>query len=498
MAEKNITKPNEKNRPPIVTIMGHVDHGKTSILDAIRKTNVVSREYGGITQHIGAYQITYKDHKITFIDTPGHSAFERMRARGGKASDVVVLVVAADEGVMPQTKEAILHIRAAGVPVIVAFNKTDLAGSDVQKAKQQLAQENILVEDWGGDVVCVEVSAKTGNNLDKLLDSILAVSELLELKADVNGELEAVIIESKVDRKRGVVVSCIVRNGSIKVGNDVSASGQVARIKSIVNDLGEVIFSADPGDPVEVLGFKKVANVGDLIVRKGSVLTELSEDLDKVEIIGVNTKKVVGIIVRADTQGTLEAVKASLATLVTENASATFSLKFHSLATGDITDSDVFLASSTKSVIVGFNVNASSGVFDLAEARKVIVKTYKTIYELVDDVKDVLEFTAVEDEAKIKGRAKVLKVFKLPSGDLIAGCIVLAGSFKNGKKVSIYDKDPDDLTKDDAPLYTGVIKKLKRGKDDIEVAGKDTECGILLKPVFEEIKEGFYIERLTL
>ncbi|OGC57492.1 hypothetical protein A3H26_01345 [candidate division WWE3 bacterium RIFCSPLOWO2_12_FULL_36_10] len=179
MAEKNITKPNEKNRPPIVTIMGHVDHGKTSILDAIRKTNVVSREYGGITQHIGAYQITYKDHKITFIDTPGHSAFERMRARGGKASDVVVLVVAADEGVMPQTKEAILHIRAAGVPVIVAFNKTDLAGSDVQKAKQQLAQENILVEDWGGDVVCVEVSAKTGNNLDKLLDSILAVSELL-------------------------------------------------------------------------------------------------------------------------------------------------------------------------------------------------------------------------------------------------------------------------------------------------------------------------------
>ncbi|OGC57491.1 hypothetical protein A3H26_01340 [candidate division WWE3 bacterium RIFCSPLOWO2_12_FULL_36_10] len=194
----------------------------------------------------------------------------------------------------------------------------------------------------------------------------------------------------------------------------------------------------------------------------------------------------------------MEAVKASLATLVTENASATFSLKFHSLATGDITDSDVFLASSTKSVIVGFNVNASSGVFDLAEARKVIVKTYKTIYELVDDVKDVLEFTAVEDEAKIKGRAKVLKVFKLPSGDLIAGCIVLAGSFKNGKKVSIYDKDPDDLTKDDAPLYTGVIKKLKRGKDDIEVAGKDTECGILLKPVFEEIKEGFYIERLTL
>ncbi|RJR27489.1 translation initiation factor IF-2 [candidate division WWE3 bacterium] len=481
-------------RPPIVTVMGHVDHGKTSILDVIRKTNIQQKEYGGITQHIGAYQITHNSQKITFIDTPGHAAFTQMRARGGKAADIVVLVVAADAGVKPQTKEAISHAKAGNVPIIVAINKIDTAGSDPQKVKQELANESVLVEDWGGDVISVEVSAKTGKNLDALLDAILALSEVLELKADPDTELEASIIEARLDRKKGVVVSCIVRNGKLRTGDEVIASGFNAKVKSLMDDKGQVLKEALPGTPVEILGFSNVPNVGDLVLTKGSELAELAKDIDKVEIIGKEAKKTIAVVLKTDTQGTLEAVKGSLAELISSSVGASFALKFLHSATGDVSESDVMLAQSAKGVVIGFNVRIPPAIEELAEVYKVPLKTYKTIYELVDDAQSILEGTASEAEARIKGRAQVLKIFKLPSGDIVAGSKVLAGALKVNGRISVYDKDPADITAEDIPLYTGTIKKLKKGKDEVNIVGKDVECGVLLKPQFENISLGMWIE----
>lgn len=487
--QKNILK-----RAPIVTVMGHVDHGKTSILDYIRKTNVQSREFGGITQHIGAYQVTYKSQKITFIDTPGHAAFTQMRARGGKASDIVILVVAADDGVMPQTKEAILHARAAGSTIIVAVNKTDLPQSNVQKVKQGLAQENILVEDWGGDIVCVEVSAKTGKGIDNLLDAIQAVADLLNLTSDPEGELEATIIEAKLDRKRGVVVSAIVRSGTLVVGQEITASGFSAKVRSLSDENGAMLKSANLGAPVEILGFKDVPNVGDLIVTKGSELAMLAKDENRVEIVGKSANKTVAVVIKADTQGTLEAVKASLANLVTSSVGSSYALKFLHTSTGDVTESDVMLAQNVKGIVIGFDVRIPEPVAELARENKVVAKSYKTIYELIDEANDLLEGTALEEEMKIKGRAQVLKIFKLPSGDVIAGARVLAGALKEDSRISIYDKDPSTLKEQDIPLYTGNIKKLKKGKDEVKVVGKDNECGLLLKPQFDGIKEGLWVE----
>ncbi len=486
----------EELRAPIVTVMGHVDHGKTSILDAIRKTNVQAKEYGGITQHIGAYQISYSDKKITFIDTPGHAAFTQMRARGGRAADIVVLVVAADDGVMPQTKEAIAHIKANKAPVIVAINKIDLPGSDPQKVKQQLAQENILVEDWGGDIVSVELSAKTGQNLDKLLDAILVVAELEQLKANPKGELEAVIIESRLDRKRGAVVAAIVKSGTLRVGDKVSASGYSAKVRSLMDDKGKMLKEVGPSTPVEILGFKEVPNVGDLLVEEGSDLAQLAVDEQRVEIVGQDTKQSIAVIIKADTQGTLEAVKASLADLVASSVGATFSLKFLHASTGDVTDSDILLAQSAKGIVLGFDVRITPSAADLADNVKVKYKVYKTIYELIDDAKELLEGSAHKEEEKIKGRAQVLQTFKLPSGDIVAGSKVLAGALKEGSRVAIYDKNPADLTDEDVPLYRGVVKNLKKGKDEVKLVGKDVECGVLLKPQFDDIAKGMFIEVL--
>lgn len=496
MADKKKNTIEKGIRAPIVTVMGHVDHGKTSILDAIRNTNVQSKEYAGITQHIGAYQIEHNGYPITFIDTPGHAAFTQMRARGGKAADIVVLVVAANDGVQPQTKEAISHAKAAGAPVIVAINKMDTAGADTNNVKQGLAQEGVMVEDWGGDIVAVETSATQGEGLTDLLDAIVALAEISEIHGDAENELEATIIEARKDSKRGVVVSAIVRNGTIRVGQDVVASGHNAKVKSMMNDKGELVKEASPSDVVEILGFKEVPHMGDLIVEEGSELEELAVDEDRVEIVGQNTKKTIGIIIRADTQGTLEAVKGSLAKLVTENVSADYSLKFLLESTGNPTESDVLLASSTHGIIVGFNVKTPSSVIELAKQKKVPVRTYQTIYDLIDDVKDALEGTAFDEEAQIKGRAQVLKTFKLPSGDIIAGCLVMAGALKVKNRIAIYDKNPADLTELDEPLYRGSIKKLKKKKEDVSMAGKDTECGVLLKPQFDDIDKDLFIEVL--
>jgi translation initiation factor IF-2 len=489
-----MSKESTNSRPPIVTIMGHVDHGKTSILDYIRKTNLTAKEYGGITQHIGAYQIEHKNQKITFIDTPGHAAFSQMRARGGKAADIVVLVVAADEGVKPQTIEAISHIKASGAPLIVAINKMDSAAADPQRVKQELASANILVEDWGGEIVSVPVSAKTGNGIPDLLDAIQVVAELQNLQGDANGELEASIIEAQLDRKKGVTVSCIVRNGSLKVGDEIIASGIDAKVKSLTDDKGGQIKVAVPGTPVEILGFSKVPNVGDLVLTKGSELAELAEDMNKVEIVGKNAKKTIAVIIKADTQGTLEAVKSSLAKLVSTSVGASFALKFIQTSTGDVTESDVMLAQSVQGLIIAFNVRVSPQVEEHAKSIKVFLKIYKTIYELIDEAEEILEGTATDAESKIKGRAQIQKIFKLPSGDLIAGSKVIAGVLKENSRISVYAKDPADITAADTPLYSGNIKKLKRGKDEVKLVGKDVECGILFKPEFNEVKEGLWVE----
>lgn len=496
MPGEKIKTTTEKNlRAPIVTVMGHVDHGKTSILDVIRHSNVQSREYGGITQHIGAYQIQHKNKKITFIDTPGHAAFTQMRARGGKAADIVVLVVAADEGVKPQTKEAISHALAAKVPIIVAINKMDKAGANSQKVKQELASENILVEDWGGESLSVEVSAKSGENIDKLLDAILLVNEMHDLKADPAGELEAIIIESRLDRKKGVVVSCIVRNGTLRFGDKIVSGGFKCKVKSMTDDKGNTVQTAEPSAPVEILGFKDVPRVGDLIVYEGSDLEELAVQEDRAEIIGKDAKKTIAVVLKADTQGTLEAVKSSLADLISSSVGATYALKFLYSGTGDITESDVILAQSAKGgIVLGFNIRLPSSAASVAESNKVLVKTYLTIYDLIDDAKNILEGTAVDAESKIKGRGQVIKLFKLPSGDVIVGTKVLAGALKTGVRVSIYDKDPSDVTSDDIPLYTGTIKSLHKGQEEVKIIGKDVECGVMLKPHFEDVAIGMWLE----
>jgi translation initiation factor IF-2 len=484
----------EYSRAPIVTFMGHVDHGKTSLLDYIRHTNVQKGEYGGITQHIGAYSIEHNDQKITFVDTPGHSAFTQMRARGGKAADIVVLVVAADQGVQPQTKEAISHALAAKAPIIVAINKMDLPGADAQKVKQQLAQENVLVEDWGGEIVSVEVSAETGQNIESLLDSIVAVSDLQELTANRSEELEALIIEARKDPKQGVVVNCIVRNGVLSVGDDVQASGLEARIKRIMDESGTSLKEAIATSPISILGFNEVPNVGDLIVTKGSELAELALSDDTVEIIGQDTKKVVSVIIKTDTKGTLEAVKSSLANLVTSSVGNTFSLKFIHTSTGDITDSDVLLAQSVEGVVIGFGVKISNSASSLSDSVKVPVKTYSTIYDLIDDAEDLLAWTAEKEEEKIKGRAGVLKLFKLPSGDIVAGSKVLAGRVSVNSSVAIYDKNPVDLNEDEEPLYRGKVRNIKVGSEEASSIGKGKECGIMLKPQFDDISAGMFIE----
>lgn len=487
-------KTKETTRPPVVTIMGHVDHGKTSLLDAIRHANVAAKEFGGITQHTSSYQITYNDRKITFIDTPGHAAFSSMRSRGGKVADIVVLVVSADDGVMPQTKEVISHVKNAGVPMIVAINKVDLPQADVQKTKQSLALENVLVEDWGGDIVCVEVSATKNINLDKLLDAILLTADFADLKADPQGELEAFILESKMDRKKGTLVYAIVKNGTLSVGDDVWAGGLISRIRAITDSNGRSVKAAYPSDPVEISGFKKVLNAGDLIVRKGSELEELAIDETRTEVIGKDTKKVIGVILKADTQGTLEAIKSSLSDIVTAAATADFSIKFIFSGSGDISDSDVSLATGTKSVIIGFNVKAATSALELAEEKKIPVKIYNTIYALLDEVTDMLQEAAFSDEAKVKGRAEILKIFKLPSGDRVIGCKVLAGALKVNKRVSIYTKNPADLVKEDTPVYTGSIKRLKIKHDDVSIVGKDNECGVFLKPQYDMAESGYFIE----
>ena len=488
-------------RPPIVAVMGHVDHGKTSLRDAFRKTNVVAGEAGGITQSIGAYQIEFNGEKITFIDTPGHAAFTQMRARGAKATDIAILVVAADDGVMPQTIEAINHIKAANVPIIVAINKMDKPEANPERIKQQLAENNILPEEWGGDAICVPISAKTGMGLDDLKQTILLVSEMQELKANPKKMATGVVIEAELDKNRGPVASIIVQNGTLRVGDSIMSGLTYGKVRAMFNDKGKSIKSAEPSTPVEILGFNDVPSAGEQVYAVEETLSKqvIQERIDKIkkeraaQSSGVTLDnfmnrvhegelKNLNIIVKADTMGSVEALKASLLAIRNEEAKVNI---VHS-GTGAVTESDVILAQTTGSIIISFNQKTNSKVQGLADSLKVEIKEYKIIYEMVDEITAAITgMLSVKYEEVYIGSAEIRMVFKLSTAGKVAGSYI-----KDGKAtrncIAIVKRGDEEIGET-------TVESLKIVKDEKAEISKGFECGIKLKDTLD-IKEGDIIE----
>lgn len=460
------------SRPPIVAILGHVDHGKTTLLDYIRTTKVADREAGGITQSIGAYQASYKGKLITFIDTPGHAAFSKMRSRGATIADIVVLVVAADDSVQPQTIESIKHIKAAGVPYVVAINKIDKSDSNVEVVKAKLTEHEVFVEGYGGNTPFVLISGKTGKGIDTLLETILLLAELEELPLVPNAPLSAPIIETKLDPKRGSLVSAIVKSGTLHVGDMVGTPSVSCKVRAFFNDQGVSISTATPGMPVQILGFPTLPAVGEIIVPgslvpltpgvKGTHTPGVSGD-PELPIIDPLAKRL-NLIVKADTAGSLEAITGSFSSDV----------NIVSSGTGDINESDVLMAVSTSSIILGFNSRVNPSVQKLAETEGVVIKTHKIIYELLEYIEKkvlkLMEPTIDEDEL---GRAVVIKVFEINS-DKIAGCLVESGRFKVGDTVH--------LNKADGSVKDARIKSLRIGKEELKKVEAGKECGVFLFP----------------
>jgi translation initiation factor IF-2 len=490
-----------RTRPPIVTVMGHVDHGKTTLLDTIRKTNVAEKEVGGITQHIGAYQVKHGDYYITFIDTPGHEAFTTLRARGAQVTDIVVLVVAADDGVMPQTVEAINHARTAGVPIIVAINKIDLPGADPQRVKNELMRYNLVPEEYGGDTIVVEISAKKGIGIDDLLDAIILKSEEMGLKAPYDGRAKATIIESRLDKGLGPVGSAIVRSGTLKVGDAFWCGPTYGRVRMLLDDKGRNLKEATPSTPVLVVGFEEVPRAGDTLI----VVEDLNEAREKAEEyketlkyqieqkqhvkiarmiqekLAAGEKLKLPIIVKADTQGSAEAIVEALS-----------KMKFKEIepevihyAVGNITVTDVELAIASNGIIVGFNTKVDSSAKDLAEERGVPIRLHRIIYSLLDDVRDILSGQLEPEivERKI-GEAEVRAVFQTPSGN-VAGCYVLNGVIRRDAKIRV--------KREGNVIAETRIASLKRFKDDVREVQQGYECGIKLEN-FEKFKVGDILE----
>lgn len=494
---------NLKPRPPVVTIMGHVDHGKTSLLDAIRTTDVAAKEEGGITQHIGAYQITTnKGEKITFLDTPGHEAFTAMRARGAQATDIVVLVVAADDSIMPQTIEAINHAKAAEVPIIVAINKIDKPNANVQKVKNDLLSYELIPEDLGGETMVVEVSAKQKINLDKLEETILLQSEVLELKANPDTKAAGVVIESRLEIGRGVVATLLVQKGTLKPGDIVIAGTGYGKIRALIDDKGENIKEATPSVPVEILGLSETPNAGDIFAvvgtdkqardivafRQKHKRDKAAAELNKVSMeslfkaAGSEATKNLPVIIKADVQGSAEAIIGSLDKISTDEVKA----KVVHSAIGGITESDVTLAQTVGAHIIGFNVRANSTARDLAKKERVDIRYYSIIYNVLDDVRDMLSGMlkpTVREE--YLGKAEILDVFKITKVGKVAGCIVREGSVKKGAGVR--------LIRDDVVIHEGKLKTLKRFKDETNEVKEGTECGMAFEN-YEDIKKGDMIE----
>ncbi len=499
------------HRPPVITVMGHVDHGKTKLLDRIRKANVVAGEAGGITQHIGAYQVEKDGRRLTFIDTPGHEAFTAMRARGADVTDIVVLVVAADDGVMPQTLEAIAHAKAAEVPIVVAINKIDREGADPTRVMQQLSEHGLVPESWGGDTMMCEVSALQGLGIDELLENLLVVSEIEDLRASSEGRARGVVIEAHLDIGRGPVASILVQHGTLRVGDPLVAGPAWGRIRALINDHGEQIKEAGPSTPVEVLGLSDVPFAGDDFVvapdeRKARSVAETRERWQReaargqnaaVNVQGARLEDIfaqiqageqtsLNLIVKADAQGSLEALTESLKKLERPEVKVGFVLR----GVGGISESDIQLAATSDATIIGFNTRPSRQARDLAASEGVEIRTYEIIYKLLEDVEAaMIGMLEPEYEEVVTGDAEVREIFKVPKIGFIAGCLVQSGVITRGSKVR--------FLRDGGILWKGEISSLRRFKDDVREVSAGYECGIGLSD-FQDLKSGDIIETYEL
>lgn len=481
-----------KPRPPVVVVMGHVDHGKTTLLDAIRQTKVAEKEYGGITQHIGASMIEHNGRKIVFLDTPGHEAFTALRARGAQVTDIAVLVVAADDGVMPQTVEAINHAKAANVPIIVAINKIDKPDANPERVKQQLSEYGIIPEEWGGDTIMVPISAIRRQGIDQLLEMILLMADILELKADPDKPAKGTIIETKIDKGKGPVATVIIQEGTLKL-RDVFVAGDVmGRVRTMVDDKGRPLKEAYPSWPVEISGFEELPQAGDIleVVPNEAVAEEILEERKKkketsnIEVVGLG-EKVLPLIVKADTQGSLEAILQTIDKLPTEDVT----VKIIHSGVGGITESDVMLASASKGMIIGFNVRPDSRAQEAIAREKVIAKTYRIIYEIIDDLQNYIKgLKAPQIKEVIIGRGEVKATFNVPKVGTVAGVYVREGKIQRNAKVR--------LIRDGVVIYDGKIASLKRFKEDVTEVLTNFECGVGLEN-FGDIKPGDILEVYT-
>ncbi len=494
-------------RPPVVTVLGHVDHGKTSLLDRIRQANVAAGEAGGITQKIGAYTVERNDRKITFVDTPGHEAFTAMRARGAKVTDVAILVVAADDGVMPQTKEAIAHVKAANVPIVVAINKIDRPDAQPDRVKQQLVEQGLQPVDWGGTIEMVPVSAKTGDGIESLLDTVLLEADIRELRANKNRRASGVVIESALHRGRGAVATVLVQNGTLRVGDIVVAGGTFGKVRALIDDKGKQVKKAGPSIPVEVMGLSDVPSAGDMlmVVSDERVARETAEkratrrrdvrmaatgsqrvSLETFMSMPAEGGKVLNLIIKADGQGSLEALRARMESLSTEDVE----IRVIHGGVGAISPNDVNLASASNAVLIGFNIRPDETARRLAENEGVDLRFYQVIYEIEDDLKKAMRgmLKPVEREV-VLGRAEVRQVFKVSRVGTIVGCYVTSGKIARNAKVRII--------RDAAVVFDGEIESLRRFKDDVREVAEGFECGIQIAK-FQDLKEGDVIEAFAL
>ena len=495
-------KDKPKSRPPVITVMGHVDHGKTTLLDYIRNTKVVDGEAGGITQHIGAYQVKTSKGLLTFIDTPGHAAFSSMRARGANTTDIVVLVVAANDGIKPQTEEAINHAKAANVSIVVAINKIDLDGSDIEKVKGDLAAKDLTPEDWGGNIQMVPISALKGDGIDDLLERIYLEAEILELTAHFDGPAQGVVIESELDKFRGTVATFLVQNGTLKVGDLVVSGNATGKIKNIVNSDGDKIKFATPSAAVEVLGLNSVPSAGDQFQvvsnekqakeiieyrttkeKEKKLLKQKDETAgDLFELIGQEAKKILNVIIKTDVGGTCEAIIAALNELASDKAK----VKIVSSGVGGITESDANLAVAVDSIIIGFNVRADNTAKKIIESEEISLTYHSIIYELLDDIKarmGGLLDPIIKEE--IVGTAEVLEVFNSPKFGQVAGCNVIDGNVLRNKPVRVL--------RDDIVIFEGELNSLRRFKEDVNEVKNGNECGMGIKN-YKDIRPGDKIE----
>ena len=488
-------------RPPVVTILGHVDHGKTSLLDYIKNSKVADGEAGGITQHIGAYQVESNGNPITFLDTPGHAAFTAIRARGARVTDIAVLVVAADDGIMPQTLEAINHAKAAEVPIVVAINKMDLPGADPERVKRQLSEQELLVEDWGGDIISVDVSATTGDGVDNLLESLLLVAEIGELKANPNKPANGVVIEAKLDRKRGPNTTVLIQDGTLNVGDFIVAGSAYGRVKAMNNDQGKPVQSVLPGYPAEVLGFGSVPEAGDqlsvaLNEREGRSMAEAAGKAqfsqaaqgraltleEVVNQIDSDEIKELNLVVKADVQGSVEAVRGALEGLVDEDAK----VRVLHTGSGAVTESDILLASASEAIVISFSIGSEPSAEKLADRMGVEIRHYNIIYQLIDDVEKALHgmLDPVYTEV-IVGRAEVREIFEGRRGTQIAGCRVTEGRMVRNGDVRV--------VRDGQIVQDGVITSLRHFREEVNEMNAGTECGIILQG-FNDYQESDVLE----